>query len=254
MKSVRWMMSYIVVAALGLWLAFAVSTKFMAPAHSQEQPPPPGAPPAAQSPPGPNNGDLPPEFMNEVNQAQPGGAPPPPPPGESVPSAPPGGAANTQTAPPSIPAPPPQGAPPVMPGPENAMPMGDAVTAPVNSISDVLAKDNYIYDPNGKRDPFKPYRIIRINPRKEVPSDQLEPLQRWELDRLQIIGILWDVKTPRAMVRDPDGGIFTVTKNSKMGRNEGYISAIREGEIVVVETKYDEDRPIKETRVMEFKK
>lgn len=172
----------------------------------------------------------------------------PPPSGETVPTAQPG---NAQTAPPSIPAPPSQ----VPPGAPGEMPqMGDAVTAPVNSISDVLAKDNYVYDPNGKRDPFKPFRVIRINPRKEVPADQLEPLQRWELDRLQIIGILWDVKTPRAMIRDPDGGIFTVTRNSKLGRNEGYISAIREGEIVVIETKYDEDRPIKESRVIEFKK
>ncbi len=240
MKSVRWMMSYIIVAALGLWLAFAVSAKFMAPAHSQEQPPAaqPPAPPSG----GPSNGDLPPEFMNEVNQAQPGGAPPPPP---ANPNQPP--AANAQTAPPAIPAPP-QGAPTEPP------PMGDAVTAPnAPSISDMLSKDNYAYDPNGKRDPFKPFRIIKVT-RKETPSDQLEPLQRWDLERLQIVGILWDVKTPRAMIRDPDGGVFTVVKSSKVGRNDGYISAIREGEIVVIETRYDEDKPVKESRIMEFKK
>ncbi|WP_340596247.1 pilus assembly protein PilP [Bdellovibrio sp. GT3] len=239
MKSVRWIMSYIIVAALGLWLAFAVSAKFMSPAYSQEQPPmeqPPG-PPAA----GPNNGDLPPEFMNEVNQAPPGGAPPPAPP----PNVPP---ANTQTAPPAIPAPAPADFP------QEPMPMGDAVTAPAApSIGDMLSKDSYVYDPNGKRDPFKPFRVIKVS-RKEVPVDQLEPLQRWDLDRLQIIGILWDVRTPRAMVRDPDGGVFTVVKNSKMGRNDGYISAIREGEIVVIETRFDEDKPIKESRIMEFKK
>jgi type IV pilus assembly protein PilP len=234
------MMSYIIVAALGLWLAFAVSAKFMAPAHSQEQPPvaPPAGPPTG----GPSNGDLPPEFMNEVNQAQPGGAPPPPP---ANPNQPPAG--NAQTAPPSIPAPP-QG------GQQEPPPMGDAVTAPnAPSISDMLSKDNYAYDPNGKRDPFKPFRIIKAT-RKETPSDQLEPLQRWDLERLQIVGILWDVKTPRAMIRDPDGGVFTVVKSSKVGRNDGYISAIREGEIVVIETRYDEDKPVKESRIMEFKK
>ncbi|WP_413575624.1 pilus assembly protein PilP [Bdellovibrio sp. HCB290] len=240
MKSVRWMMSYIIVAALGLWLAFAVSARFMSPAYSQEQPPPaelPPAPPAAPPAGGPNNGDLPPEFMNEINQAQPPGAPPPP--------APP---TNVQTAPPAI--------PPPNPGdiPQEPMQMGDAVTAPAApSISDMLSKDSYAYDPNGKRDPFKPFRIIKVS-RKEVPTDQLEPLQRWDLDRLQIIGILWDVKTPRAMIRDPDGGVFTVVKNSKMGRKDGYISAIREGEIVVIETRYDEDKPVKESRIMEFKK
>lgn len=243
MKSVRWMMSYIIVAALGLWLAFAVSAKFMAPAHSQT--PPPADLPQAQTPPspppagGPSNGDLPPEFMNEVNQAQPGAVPP---------QAPPPASGSAQTAPPSIP-PPPQGIP-------NADPqqMGDAVTAPsAPSIGDILSKDNYAYDPNGKRDPFKPFRIIKVT-RKETPADQLEPLQRWDLERLQIIGILWDVKTPRAMIRDPDGGVYTVTKSSRVGRNDGYISAIREGEVVVIETRYDEDKPIKESRIMEFKK
>ncbi|UYL08963.1 pilus assembly protein PilP [Bdellovibrio sp. SKB1291214] len=242
MKSVRWMMSYIIVAALGLWLAFAVSAKFMAPAHSQT--PPPAEPPQSQVPPGPpaggpSNGDLPPEFMNEVNQAQPGGAPP-----QAVPPPPAGSA---QTAPPSIP-PPPQGVPNAGPPP-----MGDAVTAPSSDIGDMLSKDNYIYDPNGKRDPFKPFKIIKVT-RKETPADQLEPLQRWDLERLQIIGILWDVKTPRAMIKDPDGGVYTVTKSSRVGRNDGYISAIREGEVVVIETRYDEDKPIKESRIMEFKK
>jgi type IV pilus assembly protein PilP len=132
--------------------------------------------------------------------------------------------------------------------------MGDAVTAPP-PVSDIMPKVDYVYDPTGKRDPFKPFRVIRVSStRKEIPREQLEPLQRWDLDRLQIIGILWDVGVPRAMIRDPDGTVYTIIKNSKIGRNEGYVAAIREGEIVVVETKYDEDRPIKETRVIEFKK
>ncbi|MBO9666858.1 MAG: pilus assembly protein PilP [Bdellovibrio sp.] len=234
MKSVRWMVSYIIVASLGLWLAFAVSMKFMAPAHSQTAP---------------SNGDLPPEFMKEVENtqvpapgttAQPQVPPPPPPPGQPA-----------QTAQPAAPPvqPPHQDA--TVPPPPPDMQMGDAVTAP---NSDVLPKDDYVYDPTGKRDPFKPFRVIRVSSRKEVPVEQLEPLQRWDLDRLQIVGILWDVGRPRAMIRDPDGTVYTIIKNSKIGRNEGYVSAIREGEIVVVETKYDEDKAIKETRVIEFKK
>ncbi len=79
-------------------------------------------------------------------------------------------------------------------------------------------------------------------------------MQRWELDRLQVVGILWDVRTPRAMIRDPDGGVFTVIKNSKIGRNEGFVAAIREGEIVIVETIYEDGKSNKETRILEFKR
>lgn len=130
--------------------------------------------------------------------------------------------------------------------------MGDSMTAP-QQVENTMPKDEYIYDPTGKRDPFKPFRIIRSKQveKAEIP---LEPLQRWEVDRLQIVGILWDVKTPRAMIKDPDGAVYTVTKNSKIGRNEGYVSAIREGELVIVETKYEDGKSTKETRVMEFKK
>ncbi|MFM6928608.1 MAG: pilus assembly protein PilP [Bdellovibrio sp.] len=225
MKSVRWMMSYILVACLGLWLAFAVSMRFMAPAHSQ------GAP---------TNGDLPPEFMKEVESTQ----APAVPPGARPTQAP----AAAQATPPTIPPPPQEGVsvPPSQPT------VGDAVTAVPQQ--DFIPRDDYVYDPTGKRDPFKPFRAIRTTTHKDIPKDQLEPLQRWELDRLQIVGILWDVGTPRAMIKDPDGAVFTVIKNSKIGRNEGYVSAIREGEIVIVEVKYEEDKPIKETRVMELKK
>ncbi|QDK36844.1 pilus assembly protein PilP [Bdellovibrio sp. NC01] len=245
MKSVRWMMSYILVASLGLWLAFAVSMKFMAPAHSQEAP---------------SNGDLPPEFMKEVEATQ-------VPSGKAAPSATPsaqpvttpaatpkmGSNPSSTAAQPTQPAQ--QQVPPPPPAMGDEMPLGDSMTAPQASQgTNTMPRDEYIYDPTGKRDPFKPFKVLRPIAKNEKTEIPLEPLQRFEVDRLQIVGILWDVKTPRAMVRDPDGAVYTVTKNSKIGRNEGFVAAIREGEIVVVETKYEEGKPVKETRVMEFKK
>lgn len=250
MKSVRWMISYILVASLGLWLAFAVSMKFMAPAHSQ------GAP---------SSGELPAEFMKEVEATQVPDAskgtaktgaeagkkeqvPPPP----DQPVAPPPAAA-THEAPPVVPPPPAE--PPKGSTPGEA-PVGDGATAVSPSPHvEYIPQDNYMYDPTGKRDPFKAYKAVRPLPKASAPKpESLEPLQRWELDRLQIVGILWDVRTPRAMVKDPDGAVYTVTKNSKIGRNEGFVAAIREGEVVVVETKYEEGNPVKEPKVMELKK
>lgn len=216
MKSVRWMVSYILVASLGLWLAFAVSMKFMAPAHSQEAP---------------TSGELPPEFMKEVENTQ---VPPP-----------------SSTPPPvqnSVPTP-----PPAVPPPPTEVFNGDGATAPVTGY--VPQQDEYRYDPTGKRDPFIPYRTVRPHQVEAVKhSEIIEPLQRWEIDRLRLVGILWDVRTPRAMIRDPDGALFTIVKNSRVGRNEGFVAAIREGEVVVIETRYDGGNPIKETRVLELRK
>jgi type IV pilus assembly protein PilP len=89
---------------------------------------------------------------------------------------------------------------------------------------------------------------------KTRSAESLEPLQRWEIERLQVVGILWDVRKPRAMVRDPDGTVYTVVKNSKIGRSEGFVAAIREGEVVVIETKYEDGNATKEPRVLELKK
>nr|BFD65894.1 hypothetical protein HAGR004_09160 [Bdellovibrio sp. HAGR004] len=221
MKSVRWIVSYILVASLGLWLAFAVSMKFMAPAHSQDAP---------------SNGDLPAEFLKEVESTQvpPAGATPP----AAAKDVPPPPAEPTQ-----VPAPPAQD-----------MPVGDAVTAPP-PVQEIVPRDGYVYDPTGKRDPFKVFKTVRpILPETAKQNEVLEPLQRWEIDRLQVVGILWDVKTPRAMIRDPDGAVFVVTKNSKVGRSEGFVATIREGEVVVMETKYEDGKAFKEPRVMELKK
>ncbi len=211
MKSVKWIVSYILVASLGLWLAFAMSMKLLTPANSQEAP---------------ANGDLPAEFMNEVEATQ--VAPTAPPPIENVPA--------------QIPAPP------------EETPVGDAVTAPPQA-QEFVGRDGYIYDPTGKRDPFKVFKAARPGLSESATRQEiLEPLQRWDIDRLKVVGILWDVRTPRAMISDPDGKVFVVTKNSKVGRNEGFVATIREGEVVVIETKYDEGKAIKEPRVMEFKK
>lgn len=218
MKSVRWIGSYIFVAALGLGLAFMASSKFMAPAHSQDAP---------------TSGEIPAEFLKEVESTQ---VPPPPP-------------------------------LPEIGTVGEGQPVGDGATVPLPETlpvgeefgQEVLVGDGFVYDPTGKRDPFRPFKTVRPSGNgytgKSSPAiTTLEPLQRWEIERLQVVGILWDVRTPRALILDPDGAVVTVVKNSKIGRNDGFVAAIREGEVVVMETKYEEDRQVKEARVMELKK
>lgn len=235
MKSVRWLISYIFVSVLGLWLAFAISAKFMAPAYSQNTP---------------ASGELPPEFLKEVESTQ---APSQPPPGNNQPAVqkPVQSAPSSETVKqgpaqpqqPSVPPPPPAAA---------ETPIGEGATAVGPSD---LVQEEYKYDPTGKRDPFAIYKTVRPS-KVDGPksADSAEPLQKWELDRLQVVGILWDVRIPRAMVQDPDGALYTIIKNSKIGRNEGFVAAIREGEIVIVETLYSDGQPARATRVMELKK
>ncbi len=214
MRSLRWMISYIFVALVGLWMAFAASAKLMASARAQEvsEAPVPGSAPA-----------------EEVPQA----IPPPPASDEELPDSTSavGQSENTQ-----------------LPATEKSIP-----SSPQDAVAGggVLSGQDYFYDPTGKRDPFKPVGLKALGLSKPVI---LEPLQRFELDKLQVIGILWDVQSPRAMIKDPDGIMHTVVKNTKIGRSEGFVAAIREGELVIVETLYEEGKAVKQTRVMELKK
>ena len=181
----------------------------------------------AKSQEAPSSGELPAEFSNEV-QNQGTASPPPSTQGTVAP-------ASTATA-----------TPPQSP----TSVKGGSETKPVLSQG-LLTGEDYFYDPTGKRDPFKPVGLKALGLAKPIV---LEPLQRFDLDKLQVVGILWDVRSPRAMIRDPNGVMHTVIKNSRMGRAEGFVAAIREGEIVIVETLYEDGKTLKQTRVLELKK
>lgn len=242
MKSARWFVSYILMASLGLWGAFALSSYFMAPAHSQEE--------------APSSGDLPPEFLKEIEATQVpeptnpnnsgGSSNIPLPPSESVP------AQNVQEMAQPVPMePPPSTEPPPL---EGTLP---GQSNPMASSSDVEG-GGFVYDPTGKRDPFRPHKsAIKLIPKEGTPAAPVEvtdPLLKFDLGSLEVIGILWDVRKPKAIVKDPDGNTYSVFKNSKIGRADGFVAAIRDGEIVVIETVYEGGKTSREPRIMELKK
>ena len=83
------------------------------------------------------------------------------------------------------------------------------------------------------RDPFRPATL-----RKKVtsrPRENLSPLERFELNQLKVVGVVWDVKEPRAMVEDTAGLGYTIKIGAPIGANEGVVKAIHRNEIVVEE-------------------
>ena len=87
------------------------------------------------------------------------------------------------------------------------------------------------------RDPFRPATL-----RKKVvarPRENLSPLERFELNQLKIVGIVWDLKEPRAMIEDSGGLGYTIKVGAPIGANEGLVKAIHRNEIIVEEFYYD---------------
>jgi type IV pilus assembly protein PilP len=88
-----------------------------------------------------------------------------------------------------------------------------------------------------RRDPFRPF-TLDLRP-KETTEEFLTPLQRYELQQLQVVGVLLDLEPPRAMVQDSSGMGYIVTPGTLIGRRRGVVTDIQPRQIVVEETYVD---------------
>src|SRR5688572_21297461 len=83
------------------------------------------------------------------------------------------------------------------------------------------------------RDPFRPTtQRTKVNARVR---ENLSPLERFELGQLKIVGIVWDISEPRAMVEDSAGLGYVVKVATPIGSNDGKVKAIRRDQVIVEE-------------------
>jgi Tfp pilus assembly protein PilP len=97
------------------------------------------------------------------------------------------------------------------------------------------------------RDPFRPMTLrAKVDPSTRK-RENLSPLERFELSQLKLVGIVWDVKTPRAMVEDSGGLGYVIKIGTPIGSNDGKVKAIHRNEVVVEEF-YSDDYGVRKTR------
>lgn len=112
---------------------------------------------------------------------------------------------------------------------------------------------SYIYDPGNRRDPFSPTRPLGGTGKPGERGDSLIDLQsipdleRFNVSEFKVTGIIWSVKGPKALVRDPKNGVHLLFKNTKIGTRNGYVADIRESEIVVIEQALTETGKVRYT-------
>lgn len=95
-------------------------------------------------------------------------------------------------------------------------------------------KEGYAYNPAGKRDPFESFLGSRaLDP--TVPSTDAPPLQRWDVERYVVRGIIFGTDSPRALIVDPEGIGHVVRLGSYVGRNWGKVTSIVDQVVVVTE-------------------
>ena len=95
----------------------------------------------------------------------------------------------------------------------------------------------------GARDPFRPQTDLGVEPVAEQeytgprPEAQRrrEPLERFPIDSLKMVGLLEQKTQTWGLVRDPEGTIHRVQPGNYAGQNHGKITDVEETRIDIVE-------------------
>ena len=117
----------------------------------------------------------------------------------------------------------------------------------------------FVYDSSqSRRDPFRSPRSKSRRIAATVEGEDgggpentvLLPLQQFDVSELRLIGIIWGVDEPQAMVMDPKNTTHMIRVDQRVGRNSGYVSSIRENEVVVIEQEEVDGEMVKIPRVL----
>jgi Tfp pilus assembly protein PilP len=89
----------------------------------------------------------------------------------------------------------------------------------------------YTYD-TSVRDPFQPSKL--------VTSDQSDdtgcgPLCQYDTSQYKVLGIIWGISQPTAMLGAPDGKPYIVKMGAPIGKNKGKVVSITKDRIAVLE-------------------
>ena len=112
----------------------------------------------------------------------------------------------------------------------------EASTVNVNKGQEVLDKVGiaYSYDPVNKPDPFRIYQISDQEPTGFLSGN---PLLRFEVRYLRLVGVYMTETEPKALFEDPNGHAYVVQIGDRIGRGGGIVQAIDAETVVVTETR-----------------
>jgi type IV pilus assembly protein PilP len=103
------------------------------------------------------------------------------------------------------------------------------------TASEIVSNVPYLYNPVGKRDPFRSPED-RGGGRDDVDkSICAEPLCGFDIDQLQLVAVVSGDANPVAMVEDPQKVGYVVHRNSRMGKQGGKVTQIQRDCVVVTE-------------------
>ncbi|MCA9989195.1 MAG: pilus assembly protein PilP, partial [Anaerolineales bacterium] len=99
-----------------------------------------------------------------------------------------------------------------------------------------LKEEEFVYDPRGKRDPFRPFNLnLRI-----VNDGTMTPLEQYTLGQLRVTAIISEKSTGgTAIIEDSAGKGYPVRVGTKVGNLGGVIVSIEPDRVKILETQID---------------
>jgi len=86
----------------------------------------------------------------------------------------------------------------------------------------------------GRRDPFRPI-TLNVRAASTRRRENLSPLERFEIGQLKLVGVVWNVKEPTALVEDSSGLGYMVKVGTPIGSNDGKVREVRRESLIVEE-------------------
>ncbi|HET9037697.1 MAG TPA: pilus assembly protein PilP [Myxococcaceae bacterium] len=93
----------------------------------------------------------------------------------------------------------------------------------------------YVYNPIGKRDPFRSPDAEPATQAALASTACTEPLCRFDIDQLTLVAVVSGDANPLAMVQDPAGRGYFVRRNTRVGRQGGKVTQILSDAVVITE-------------------
>ena len=93
----------------------------------------------------------------------------------------------------------------------------------------------YVYNPVGKRDPFRSPDAEPATQAALANASCNEPLCRFDVDQLTLVAVVSGDANPLAMVQDPAGRGYFVRRNTRVGRQGGKVTQIMSDAVVITE-------------------
>jgi type IV pilus assembly protein PilP len=108
--------------------------------------------------------------------------------------------------------------------------------APNLDLGPGLIAGGLLYDPAGKRDPFRSFLWEKPDALDDVVRG---PLEQYDVSQLSLVAVIWRTGNARALIQDPSRESFIIAEGTPIGKNSGRVIRIGDNLVVVKETYVD---------------